>query len=493
LVNSARPLSTEATFGIFACIFAGALLALVPLIARFERQKNEALDERQRELEALARTVSASAEQISIAAKGLHEIADITHKNLRHAEQLPQKLQEKIAEFQVQVANVSDAEKDELEKEVETLRASESEKLETIANKIAKSVADWTKLEASTAQHLAAATEAIAKLSFGTASAIGKAQVAAEQALSQARIEAARTFGEASGNAAKSIEAAKAAALAEIEAKTRGNAAPAAPLASDVPATTPPAPQNSAPAEAAPKSDNNSASTGSPVASGQPARSRKTTRTPDASTGPDLVSAVSAVAIVDDRATAIVAPEPEPILAARIAEIAPVAPHTPEPFEKSAGSKISNGIEVAAPAAHANGESTPTIVAKPPRKRTPKKAPAEALGLGIDEPSADADTTEAMRSGLTERVITSDGATRLMVTAYIGIGNRLFIRGEGPGLSWDKGVPLQFVSIGKWRWETNDASSPVKFKLFKNDDLECSALGAQSLEPGHQQELTAAF
>ena len=84
-------------------------------------------------------------------------------------------------------------------------------------------------------------------------------------------------------------------------------------------------------------------------------------------------------------------------------------------------------------------------------------------------------------------------STRLLVTAYIGIGNRLFIRGEGPGLSWDKGVPLQFVSIGKWRWETNDASAPVQFKLFKNDDLECSALGAQSLDPGHQQEITAAF
>ena len=92
-----------------------------------------------------------------------------------------------------------------------------------------------------------------------------------------------------------------------------------------------------------------------------------------------------------------------------------------------------------------------------------------------------------------EKVISSDGATRLLVTAYIGIGNRLFIRGDGPGLSWDKGVPLQFVSIGKWRWETADATAPVKFKLFKNDESECTALGAQSLEPGHQQEITATF
>ena len=85
------------------------------------------------------------------------------------------------------------------------------------------------------------------------------------------------------------------------------------------------------------------------------------------------------------------------------------------------------------------------------------------------------------------------GATRLIATAYIGIGNRLFIRGEGPGLSWEKGVPLQFVSIGKWRWETPDATGPVSFKLYKNDSIECTALGKQNLDSGHQQELTASF
>ena len=94
---------------------------------------------------------------------------------------------------------------------------------------------------------------------------------------------------------------------------------------------------------------------------------------------------------------------------------------------------------------------------------------------------------------MTGRARSSDGATRLLVTAYIGIGNRLYIRGNGAGLSWDKGVPLQFVSIGKWRWETSEAHAPVQFKLYKNDELECAALGAQSIEPGHQQEVTAAF
>jgi hypothetical protein len=121
------------------------------------------------------------------------------------------------------------------------------------------------------------------------------------------------------------------------------------------------------------------------------------------------------------------------------------------------------------------------------RRTPPEPDPEPGLGLEID------DTPAPQSAELAERVLTSDGATRLIVTAYIGIGNRLYIRGEGPGLSWEKGVPLQFVSIGKWRWETPDATGQVSFKLYKNDTVECTALGTQHLDPGHQQELTASF
>ncbi|MCX6933934.1 MAG: hypothetical protein NTZ29_14850 [Verrucomicrobia bacterium] len=89
--------------------------------------------------------------------------------------------------------------------------------------------------------------------------------------------------------------------------------------------------------------------------------------------------------------------------------------------------------------------------------------------------------------------MTADGASRLLATAYIGIGNRLFIRGEGPGLTWEKGVPLQFVSIGKWRWETTETTATVTFKLYKNDTVECTALGEQAIAPGHLTEVTASF
>lgn len=117
------------------------------------------------------------------------------------------------------------------------------------------------------------------------------------------------------------------------------------------------------------------------------------------------------------------------------------------------------------------------------RGKRPEPDPSEALGLEFSQTSPD--------DGAPAVAVSADGSTRLLVTAYIGIGNRLFIRGEGPGLSWDKGVPLQFVSIGRWSWETPDATGPVKFKLYKNDDTEFRGLNPPPLEPGKQMEMTA--
>lgn len=506
---SAHPWSATTVMSIVACVILGAIVGLVPLVVRYERQKNETLDDRQRALEALARTVASSAEQISIAAGGLHEIAELAQKNLRHAEQLPHKLQEKIAEFQAQLSSANDAEKEELEKELEELRGSETDRLQSTADKIGKTVADFARLEATTKQHLDAANEAVSKLAFGTAGAIGKAQAAAEQALAQARQEAARTLGEASGTAVKAVDTAKAAALTAIAAQfdagvvrlkeagaqltatleqLHSSTATPAPSVAPAPAAAVP-PVESAPAAIEPATAATAIPTVEPPAA-PPKRPRKprreepsATEAPPASETPTEIPAqptesgdVTPPSTESVPATTEPAPtsEPAPVPPEKFTEIEPVAPHTAEPFV------------AAAPV-----PATEPEPAKPPRKRQARK-PADdepGLGLEIDEPNGDGGGSP----GIVERVLTSDGATRLIVTAYIGIGNRLFIRGAGPGLSWDKGVPLQFVSIGKWRWETNDASGPVQLKLLKNDEQECTGLGTLTIDPGHQHEVTANF
>lgn len=520
---SPHPLSTNAILWIVACVGLGALVGLVPLIVIYERRKNETLDERQREIEALARTVGSSADQISIAANGLHQIAELALKNLRMAEHLPQKLQEKMAEFQAQLASATDAEKEELERELLALRTSESDRLEASSERIAKSATEWAKLEAATRQHLTTVQESLARLATDTAQAVTAAHTAAEKALATASTDAARRIGEAGTQAVRSVESARVAAQAELDARAAATAAAlidriAAELGARLaalgtaaaPATPSTASAAAAPA-ALPTGDEAPSATDAPTAdapaaasppvaaapsvlAGAPApkRPRKPRRdetaaapAPGAETAPTPTASEPSIAAASSVFPSDAPEEPPPIRSAEIPEISPVAPVTAEPFS---GHIATATAATLAPAAVETAPSPAGAVdtAKAPRRR-PARAEAE------DEPALGLDLADTSSGSVGEGMVTSDGATRLLVTAYIGIGNRLFIRGSGPGLSWEKGAPLQFVSIGKWRWETNDASAPVQFKLYKNDDVLCAALGEQRIEPGHQQEVTAAF
>ena len=529
------PMDTTSVIAIAACVLAGAAALLVPLVASHERRKNELLDERQTALEALARTVASSAEQIGIAAGGLHEIADLTQKNLRHAEHLPHKLQDKIAEFQSQLAAATDAEKEELEKELVALRASESERLESTAAKIAKSAAEWAKLEAATQKNLAAAEHALAT----AARALGEAGGAAARDLDAAKTAALRELNDRLATAtgdlverfSREITARVDAAAARLDAKlatleATAHLLAAASIGSKIPAAlaAPLPPLADAPAGTG--EENPPTADTSPKAEGTahpPKRPRKPRREEPAAEDPAAPAVVSssapataspASATLATAATTSFPPEPPtlteagaaaapsaaphaaafahhdeppPVLTHHIVEITPAAPTSTTPF----------AIEephVPSPETDHGPEAAPGPAPLPEEPKRARPRPAKKTAEPDSSPSFDLDDSPAAPTAeLTERVLTSDGATRLVVTAYIGIGNRLFIRGEGPGLSWEKGVPLQFVSIGKWRWETHDAFAPVRFKLYKNDDLECTALGAQSLDPGHQQEVTAAF
>ena len=85
-----------------------------------------------------------------------------------------------------------------------------------------------------------------------------------------------------------------------------------------------------------------------------------------------------------------------------------------------------------------------------------------------------------------------DGTTRLIVGAFIGISNKLYIRGEGPGLDWDKGVPMELVGIGKWEWKTNDAHSTIRCKVLINDEQWTDSENFE-IEPNTTVETTASF
>jgi hypothetical protein len=51
----------------------------------------------------------------------------------------------------------------------------------------------------------------------------------------------------------------------------------------------------------------------------------------------------------------------------------------------------------------------------------------------------------------------------------VGYGNNLFIRGQGPGLSWMQGVPLTNIAVDEWIWETAEPFDSCEFKILMND------------------------
>ena len=62
-------------------------------------------------------------------------------------------------------------------------------------------------------------------------------------------------------------------------------------------------------------------------------------------------------------------------------------------------------------------------------------------------------------------------ATTLSAHLDIGFGNTLYVRGEGPGLSWEKGVIMECVADDRWSLVLRESARPVVFKFLLNDEV----------------------
>ncbi|MSU70429.1 MAG: hypothetical protein EXS39_06590 [Opitutaceae bacterium] len=74
----------------------------------------------------------------------------------------------------------------------------------------------------------------------------------------------------------------------------------------------------------------------------------------------------------------------------------------------------------------------------------------------------------------------------------VGFGNELFIRGEGPGLSWEKGVLMTCVSDDRWSTVIANANQPITCKFLLNDLMWCAGENFVVI-PGHSVSLVPAF
>lgn len=64
--------------------------------------------------------------------------------------------------------------------------------------------------------------------------------------------------------------------------------------------------------------------------------------------------------------------------------------------------------------------------------------------------------------------------TRVIARIDVGFGNTLYIRGDGPGLSWNQGVPMECVASDQWEITLGESARPVLFKVLLNDQVWCA-------------------
>jgi hypothetical protein len=86
---------------------------------------------------------------------------------------------------------------------------------------------------------------------------------------------------------------------------------------------------------------------------------------------------------------------------------------------------------------------------------------------------------------------TSGALTTIEVKRDVGFGNVVFMRGQGCGLTWERGLPLVNVDAQTWRW-SGLVKDPITFKLLINDKI-WSAGGDLMVKPGQKLELAPEF
>ena len=117
------------------------------------------------------------------------------------------------------------------------------------------------------------------------------------------------------------------------------------------------------------------------------------------------------------------------------------------------------------------------------------------LGLGeSDNKKPDFPTLFALPDSSGKARKTSKADTCVIVNSLIGIGNKPYLRGAGGGLSADKGVPMEYLEIGKWRYVfPPDSQFPIEFSVYKNDETRSDGGEVFKILPNEKLELNLRF
>ncbi len=177
--------------------------------------------------------------------------------------------------------------------------------------------------------------------------------------------------------------------------------------------------------------------------------------------------------------------------------VEPSSPATP-PLKTAPNNSTTDGkralalrpiAPVSTPASTAAKAST--SVAKVRDARTPGPQAFVALAVTPPTPAPIAFPVQDKKAFGSKPVVSAPRATTIEAKIDVGFGNTVYLRGQGPGLSWERGVPCECVNGNTWRW-TAQAAEKLTFKLILNDSV--WARGTDLVVgPGEKVELVPAF
>jgi hypothetical protein len=77
--------------------------------------------------------------------------------------------------------------------------------------------------------------------------------------------------------------------------------------------------------------------------------------------------------------------------------------------------------------------------------------------------------TPVAASPVTQPEVIAPATTTIVAKCDCGFGNSLFLRGEGAGLSWESGVPMENSGADEWTWSSSEAVGEIEVKVLRND------------------------
>lgn len=135
-----------------------------------------------------------------------------------------------------------------------------------------------------------------------------------------------------------------------------------------------------------------------------------------------------------------------------------------------------------------------TKTAKTPAPATKTPAPAAAPAPARKSTVAPKIKVAATPATPAPAVVAKPKGGRVTIIAAldVGFGNAVYIRGDEPFLSWDKGVALGNVDGGKWEIVLTAVTKPFQFKFLVNDSTWSSGEN-YSASPGDTVTISPSF